>query len=221
MDTYNSVILQNLESNAMMRLKEAEMFTKRFGTFSKSDYEVLMFTIFQDSLAHSVRDYDISIALGITESKVRNLRIKSQLLYPKKLEWTGELAKSIERGYYDKTRKQITITFENPSVQSFVKNLVEKQCGVVWQSLNAKQLILPIESFLLLAAFAEKDEEEVLNSIRKALQKETKKTTVIEKQKFKERFLQNIPDVASFIASLVSIYNAGQPIIQSLLLKIA
>ena len=55
------------------RIEEAELFTKRFGSFSKADYEVLMFTIYLDSLCGEVRDYDISIDLGITESKVRNL----------------------------------------------------------------------------------------------------------------------------------------------------
>ena len=161
----NSVILKNIESNVLNRFEEAGVFTRHFGTFSKSDYEILLFTIFQDSLGQPLRDYDISIALGITESKVRSLRIKSQLLYPKELEWTEDLVKSIEHGYYDKTQQQITVTFENPSVQSFIKNMVEEKCGVVWLSLNAKQLVLPVESFLLLAAFAEKDEGVVLNNV--------------------------------------------------------
>ena len=65
-----------------------------------------------------LRDYDISITLGITESKVRNLRVKSQLMYPRKRELTEELAKSIEYGYYEHTTDQLTVTFEEPSFQN-------------------------------------------------------------------------------------------------------
>ena len=87
------------------RVQEAEVFTRKFGSFSKSDYEVLMFTVYLDSLKEPVRDYDISITLGITESKVRSLRVRSQLLYPRDFDWKEELAKSIENGYYNKETK--------------------------------------------------------------------------------------------------------------------
>ena len=219
--TKNDVALRNLETNTLSRMEEAGIFTRRFGSFSKADYEVLMFTIFQDSLEHPLRDYDISVALGITESKVRNLRVKSQLLYPKTIEWTEELQKSIEHSYYDKGQQQITVTFENPSVQSLIKNMVEEKCGVVWLSLNAKQIVLPLESFLLLAAFAEKDEDVVLSNLQGAVQRETGKTAIIEKERFKDRFLRGIPDLAAFISSLLSIYSAGQPIIQALINRMA
>ena len=216
-----TVSLQNLDVNIINRFEEAGVFTRHFGTFSKSDYEILLFTIFQDSLGQPLRDYDISIALGITESKVRALRIKSQLLYPKKLEWTDELIKCIENGYYDKTQQQITVTFENPSVQSFIKNMVEEKCGVVWLSLNTKQLVLPVESFLLLAAFAEKDEGVVLDNLQGAVQRVTGKTAIIEKERFKDKFLRGIPDIVTFIASLLSIYSEGQPVIQALINRMA
>ena len=122
----NGIQFRNLASNSLKRMQEADLFTRRFGSFSKTDYEVLMFTIFLDSLPTPLRDYDISIALGITESKVRNLRIKSQLMYPRNLDWTKELAKSIEHGYYDRVTDQITVTFEDPSIQNLIKNKIEE-----------------------------------------------------------------------------------------------
>ena len=57
-----------------------------------------MFTVYLDSLEELVRDYDVSIALGITEcNKVRSFRIKSQLLYPKELNQADNLATSIKK----------------------------------------------------------------------------------------------------------------------------
>ena len=180
-----------------------------------------MFTIFLDSTTEPLRDYDISIALGITESKVRNLRVKSQLMYPRKLEWTEELTKSIEHGYYDKTTGQITVTFEDPSIQNLMKNKIEESFGTVGQTLIVKQLVLPVESFLLLAAFAEQDENNVLTKLNEALAKESANVATIEKKKFKERFMSGIPDAVSFVSSLLTIYSAGRPIVEAVLSKIS
>ena len=47
MDTKYAVVDSKILQN---RIQESELFSKRFGTFSKSDYEVLMFTIYLDSL---------------------------------------------------------------------------------------------------------------------------------------------------------------------------
>ena len=212
---------ENLDSNSVKRMDESDLFTRRFGSFSKSDYEVLMFTIFLDSITEQLRDYDISIALGITESKVRNLRVKSQLMYPRKLEWTEELTKSIEHGYYDKTTGQITVTFEDPSIQNLMKNKIEESFGTVGQTLNVKQLVLPVESFLLLAAFAEQDENDVLTKLNEELARESTNVATIEKKKFKERFMSGIPDAVSFVTSLLSIYSAGRPIVEAVLSKIS
>lgn len=211
----------NLDSNSLTRMQEANLFTRRFGSFSKTDYEVLMFTIFLDSLPTPLRDYDISIALGITESKVRNLRVKSQLMYPRELEWTKELANSIDHGYYDRVTGQITVTFEDPSIQNLIKNKIEVNFGTVGRTLNSKQLVLPIESFLLLAAFAEQNEGDILSELNRQLAKESTKAAVIEKREFKARFMKAVPDTVSFVSSLLSIYNVGRPIVEAVLNKIS
>lgn len=209
--------LYNITENADKRLSEAEMFTRRFGTFSKSDYETLLFTIFLDSLDSPARDYDISIALGITESKVRNLRIRSQLLYPKELKWQDELAIAIQHGAYDSYSKQITVTIEDPSVQNLIKNIIEKNFGTVGQSLNVKHLVLPVDSFLLISAYAEQDPEKTLKELNNIVQEQSKSINVIEKRTLKTRFLQNIPDIPQFIATALTIYDIGCPIIESVL----
>ena len=207
----------DFNENVARRLNEAELFTRRFGSFSKSDYEVLMFTIYLDSLEEPVRDYDISIALGITESKVRNLRVRSQLLYPKEIRWQEELAAAVAHGYYDSQTKQITVTIEDPSVQSLIKNTIEKNFGIVGQSLNTKQLVLPVESFLILAAYAEDDVDKVLMQLNKQLQKLSFDTAKIEKKQLKARFFNAVPDAISFINSVISVYQVGVPIVTSVL----
>ena len=52
------------------RLDDAELFTKRFGSFAKADYETLLFSIYLDMLEQSARDYDISLELGINSKDI-------------------------------------------------------------------------------------------------------------------------------------------------------
>ncbi len=199
------------------RVQEAELFSRRFGSFSKSDYEILMFTVYLDSLNRPARDYDISVELGITESKVRNLRVRSQLLYPKEMDWKNELAESLTHGSYDPANRQVTIMFENPSVQNFMKNEIEKTFNNVGKTFNSKQLVLPIESFLILAAHAEENPDKVIKQLNARVQKETKNSNKIEGKAFQERFLKSIPNAVSFISTCLSIYTTGRPIIENLL----
>lgn len=210
----------NLKNSVVARINEAEVFSRKFGSFTKTDYEVLMFTAYLDSLKRPARDYEISIELGITESRVRTLRIKSQLLYPRDLKWVDELSKSIEHGYYDKMTGQITVTFEDPSVQSLMKNKIEENFGTVGQSINVKHLILPVESFLILAAHAEKDNSSIIQKINDVLQARGTKKIVIEKEKLRTKYLEGIPDMVSFLSGLLSIYSTGRPIIEALIQKI-
>lgn len=200
-----------LQENLLSRIEYANVFSPRFASFSKADYEVLMFTVFLDSMDGEPRDYDISIALGIPESKVRSLRIKSQLQYPRDINWEEKLVTAIDHGTYDPVAKVITITIEDPSVRNRIRHEVESRFGTVNLSLNSKQLILPVESFLILAACAEEDTKEALNRLNAELKKS--KVSEIEKGNFKGRFLQAVPDLVSFLANIYSLFSPGAAII--------
>ena len=80
-----------------------------------------------------------------------------------------------------------------------------------------KQLVLPIESFLLLAALAEQDENDILAKLNAKLAEESAGIAVIEKKNLKERFMNAISDPVAFVRSLMSIYSAGRPIIEAVL----
>lgn len=216
MDMERNVI--EIESKIVQsRLSEAELFSRKFGTFTKTDYEILMFTMFLDSLKGNETDYDISIALGITESKVRNLRVKSQLLYPRDINWVNELNMAITHGHYDQVSGDITVTFSNPVVQNLIKNEIESKFGTVGLALNSKQLILPVESFIILAAFAEKEPDTVIEELNKMLKEETKSKEKIEKKSIKDRFLKNVPNTVAFLANALQLYSDGGAIVQAVI----
>ena len=149
------------------RLNDAGLFTNRFGTFAKADFEILMFSIYLDMLEKPARDYDISIELGLTESKVRLLRTKAQLLYPKPLLWSNELMRAIQNGSFDPNDYTLTLMIEDPSTQNFIKNQIEKQQGIVKLNFNPKHLTLPIESYILLAAELDEHKETAIERLNK------------------------------------------------------
>lgn len=205
-----------IKESLALRVKEAQLFTNRFASFSKADYEVLMFTAYLDCLDEdNMTDYDISIKLGIPESKVRNLRVKSQLQYPREIHWEEKLTKAIQHGVYDQVQKQLTITIEDPSVRNRIRHEVESKYGIVNISLNSKQLVLPIESFLILAACAEGDTEGILRKLRDELN--NNKINYIEKGSLKDRFLKQVEDIGGLLNNLATIYTVGKPIIAAVI----
>lgn len=189
-----------LKHHLINRVEQANLFSKHFGSFNKSDYEVLMFTVYLDSIEGEVRDYDISIALGIPESKVRTLRVKSQLLYPKEIDWVDILAKALSNGIYDDG--MVTITIEDPSARNRIRYEVEKQYGMVGLSLNSKQMILPIESFIMLAACAESNADDVIEKLNGKLHERYPLVKKIEKKNIRTRFLKPIKDTTSFLSDM-------------------
>ena len=84
-------LFQTAEQKAEAFDEIAELYyDKNFGTASKSEIDVLMFSIYinrileqSESEMNTYSDYILSKYLGITQSKVKNLKIKKELIYPR------------------------------------------------------------------------------------------------------------------------------------------
>ena len=197
------------------RIEEAQLFTTRFASFSKSDYEVLMFTVYLDSLQEPVYDFKISTALGITEEKVRKLRVKSQLMYPREIDWVEQMEQALENGSYN--NGVITITLEDPSVRNRIRYEIESKFGVVNLSLNSKQLILPVESFLVLAACAEKNTDEVIRALNEKFKNKYDIKKSIQKNKIEKRIFESVKNIGELLQAGITVYDTGKPIIEALI----
>ena len=197
------------------RIKESQLFTNRFGSFSKADYEVLMFTVYLDSLDKPARDYEISRDLGITEQRVRNLRIKSQLVFPQEINWIQQMENALQSGTYDDG--MVTITLEDPSVRNRIRYEVESKAGTVNLSLSSKQLVLPVESFLILAACAESDIDKVIEKLNEEFGKCDEIKDKIQKDKLGKRVLKGVGNIASVLETVLSVYSTGAPIIKDII----
>ena len=141
-----------------------------FGRTPKADIELLMFHAYLEKMVEEHKrsdgtidysacsDYKISRDLGITQQRVRDLKVKSQLVYPIDFDWKKALAAQIKHARYDQTTQKITIGIPDPNLYLEIQNFIEEHGGHIEKQLNSKNLQLRIEYFIDLVVSLEEDE---------------------------------------------------------------
>lgn len=161
--------------------KIAELYYDRnFGSTAKADFDVLMFSLYLDQILkaseedmESYSDYALSKQLGITQAKVRNLKIKKELKYPyKDFDWRKSFARVCKNAYY--VNEKINIHISDPNLFIELKHFVETLHRDVEITLNPSLFVVSVDVFIELLLFAgkEKDKKEILRNIRTTYQDE-------------------------------------------------
>lgn len=106
-------------------------FNKNFGTTSKADFELLMFSFFIRNSKESKNldsDYLIANQLGITDSRVRTLKEKLQLRYPDvNYNWKQEFLRAAVHARLDDKKGLIKFSIKDVNVLRDVRNyIIEK-----------------------------------------------------------------------------------------------
>ena len=129
-----------------------EYYNRNFGKLSKSDLEVLMFSLLLEHCRKNgidESDYTLAVQLGITENRVRTLKVKKELQYPnERYNWKHLFMKSIANGRYDETRKLIILSISDPNVKREVEHLIEVKGWYHESQLNTKLLQMPVDQFI-------------------------------------------------------------------------
>lgn len=159
----------------------AHFFDRNFGSISKSDVELMMFNFLMKQMIETNKiegvidyrkcsDYAISKILGITESKVRNLKVKKNLVYPEKYSWINSFASILNDNKLTKTKDdRVIMNIPDPNVMIEIKNFIEEQGDYVEYHLNTKILDIKTEYLFLFAIEFEKDhkvDKETIDRIR-------------------------------------------------------
>ncbi|MEG1704996.1 MAG: hypothetical protein RR290_00280 [Clostridia bacterium] len=150
-----------------------------FGEMSKSEIELLMFSIYIDKLIknesndselnyNNISNYKISKELGITQMRVDNLKIKKQLKYPIKFDWQKSLAILLDTAKYDNASKKIIINIPDPNLYYEIQNFIESTNNYIEIQLNKKILQLRVEVFIELAIYCEneKNQKAIIKKIK-------------------------------------------------------
>lgn len=149
-------------------------------------------------------DYVISRQLGITQQRVRSLKVRSELAYPIKYEWKKSLATLTKHARYDKNTKMITLNIPDPNLYLEIRNFIESRGDYVEVTLNNKILRLRVEYYidLLLELDENINRKYVIKQLRDKFSKDKKQDIDLERDSIAKTLL-NLSKQGTEISSII------------------
>ena len=200
--------------------KIAEMYyCENFGTASKSELDLLMFSIYMETLIkkysdidntldyNACSDYKIAKKLGVTQERVRSLKVKKQARYPHDFDWRKSLKKLENNIVYDESKKRIIIPSRDPNLYYEIMNFIEENGGYIEIQKGTNYLQMRPDYFFMLlyqATVSEKDKQRIKKEFCKALKQKNKEIEEIETDDDLFRNVINWADLLVDIAKTVA-----------------
>lgn len=214
----------------------ARYYERNFGQVSKADMELLMFHFYLEKMIENCcaedgtvdynqcSDFKISKELGITQQRVRNLKVKKQLAFPVEFDWKISLARLTKNARFDPDTHKVTLSIPDPNLYLEIQNFIEEQGAYIEKQLNGKVLQLRAEYYidLILMMEPEKRREDIIKELRSVFAKEGKDQAKLEGKSIGKSLLDatvNITTVAANISSLISPGNCVGKALMELLLR--
>lgn len=179
----------------------AMFYEKNFGSATKSEIELQMFSILVDVMIDNnidrndvlnydkCSDYEIGKMLGIPQEKVRTLKIKKQARYPREFDWKESLQSIKESIVYDASKEKIIIPMRDPNLYNEIRNFIEEKGGYIEIQRGNNYLQMRPEYFFILLYKASDDEEDkriIRENFAKKLRKHNEDTSIDEIKTDKE-----------------------------------
>lgn len=128
-------------------------FDRNFGSMTKMDYETLLFSVYLRHLKDSnlpSDDYSISRSLGITQSKVRSLKMRNELRDPsaKDDSWMNEFADCVRTAIYDEKKRLVKVMVPEVTVMMELRHFMENNHWYDEYQLNPKLFQCPLDFYL-------------------------------------------------------------------------
>ena len=151
-----------------------EYFDRGFGSFTKNDFEVLIFQSLLENDKDIKSNYYYSQLLRIPLTKVKRLRYEADLKYGKiltsqseyrenKLKQFNNLIKAAKFKVTDKNKIQFSI--EDLSLRRFLEELLKKDGSFADSSFNSEIVTISIDDLLILLNQSEEGEK-IVNEIK-------------------------------------------------------
>lgn len=202
---YRDIFSEDADKAAAFDRIAEVCYARNFGRMSKTDFETLLFDIYLSQLLkhtdtddfRKYSDYRLSKELGITQSKVSNLKVRRQLQYQPELDWKRALKQISENARYE--GEKIKLQIPDINIYYELKNAIEETGGFVEVTLTPKLLQVSPEYFINLlteAAESEKDRDTIKTELRKALEKHYGDTAFLNERSLQEK-LKELPATAT------------------------
>lgn len=160
------------------------MFYANFGSASKSEIELLMFSEFMEAMIYKYQEsgvmdfnkcssYNISKMLGITQERVQTLKLKKQARYPHEFDWKKSLLKIKDNIRYDETKGRVIIPTSDPNLYNEIRNFIEENGGYIDITRGANYLQMRPEYFIVLLCqtYSKKDKEQIIVKLKEENEK--------------------------------------------------
>lgn len=149
-------LLSDKERIVAFKRIEQNFYDHNFGTMSKSDFEIIIFDIYITHLLDNGKnfdDYTMSKALGITQSRVRALKAKKELRFPRKgFKWEEAFAEDVKRATYDKDSRKISFIISDINVVTELRYYMEMRGWFDEYQLNPRLFTCRTDFFVKLCA---------------------------------------------------------------------
>ena len=138
-----------------------------FGSMQKSDIDVLMFSLYIDRILdreeeniEAYSDYTLARQLGITQSRVRNLKYKKQLQYPREgFDWKKSFLRFCKNARFENDKFRINLRDINLYYE--LVNQVDMMGGYAETTLTRNLLVIsPAEFYALCSRIMNENERE-------------------------------------------------------------
>lgn len=203
-----------------------KFYNHNFGTFSKSEMELMMFNFYIKKLVdmnvqndntlnyNASCDYYISKELGITQQKVNNLKVKNQLVNPIDFDWKKSFLGMIQNARIDDKTRKVFINIPDPNLYIEIKHYLEEKGGYIDTQLNKGLLKIRAEYFiqLLVEIEPEINRKTIIKEIKKKIREENKDERKLLENNVGTSLLDlavNTTDIMSSVLSLVATYNTN------------
>ena len=157
--------------------KISDMYYKQnFGSTTKSDLDLLIFSTYLEHCLDSnerTDDYTLSKQLGITQTRIRSLKERKELKYPRKnFVWKDSFAREIKNAKYDEKKHLIKLTIQDVNVMTEIQHYIEEN-GWDYEGSSANKKLLKITLDCFCDVFLDKDNKTFAYSDeeRKAIEK--------------------------------------------------
>ncbi|MCD7959658.1 MAG: hypothetical protein LUF89_09380 [Ruminococcus sp.] len=130
-------------------------YNRNFGTMTKADFETLLFSIYLEHLLDNhlpCDDYTMSIALGVSETRIRTLKERKQLKYPRAYCWQKAFAKLVLYAKYDEVTKLVKMPIEDVNLMKEVRHFIQQNGWYDEFSRNPRLFQCKLDYFLLLCS---------------------------------------------------------------------
>lgn len=208
----------------------AHFYNRNFGTLTKTDFDLMMFHFYIEALNQrntmegqlnykGCSDYLISKELGITQQRVRNLKVKNHLVYPPEESdsWITSFASLVENARLDNDK--IVISIPDPNLYIEIENYLEENGSYIEKQLNSKLMVMRIEYFIDVCLLFEdgQSRKEVIKKIKKQCREEDKDIKLFSGDNIGKSLIKSSLNISQILANIATCFSPGNIIADALI----